>query len=1198
MASPPPRKLRVFVSSTFRDMAAEREELIKYVFPALRRRCAERAVTWGEVDLRWGITEVQQVEGKVLPICLDVIQRCQPYFIGILGERYGSVPNRLPPNLVERETWLAPLGERSITELEILRGVLNNPEMCAHAYFYLRNPAHIDALPVERQADYREASAESRRKLTDLKARIRASGFPVREDYRDAKELGELVLADFTTLIDTLFPENDVPDPLVQEAALHDAFAESRSRISVGRVKEFARLDAHAASDDPPLTVIGASGLGKSALLASWVVHHRAANPTAHILEHYIGATAASTDWVAMLRRIIADFSRRLDLAIEIPDGPDALKAAFGGILSRVAEQRRIVLVIDALNQLDDTDQAPDLAWLPETLPPRLRLIMSTLPGRAQDEIGRRRWPTMTVPPLARDERAELIATYFGQYAKSLAPDRVARIADAAQTATPLYLQALLEELRVWGDNSTLDGRISHYLAADDVPQLYQRILERYEGDYDRDRSRLVGDALGLIWCARHGLSEAELLDLLGDGSGDPLPHATWAAFYLGAENALTNRSGLLGFGHEFLRDAVALRYLPSDEERRKARRRLATYFAGQPLGPRQLDELPWQLAELEAWGELNQLLGDLRFLHAAWIRSSYDVRRAWARVEAQSTYRMADRYRAVIRRPAEYLGPEEFLWTVMHLLISAGHHQAGLHLADHLSESSRLSGAARSQLTALSSKANILFMTGELDRALALYDECTRLAADQHLPLEVATMLGNRATILRHRGDYAGAIALYEEQERLCRENGNRRGAAAALGNKAVVLRRQGDLDGAQALYSQAERINRELGDRDAVATELGNQAVVLISRGDLDGAMGLLRQQEQSARELGNKTSLQLCLGNQVSVELRRGDHDEALRLCRERERICREIGDKDGLRATLGDQAIIFGDRGHIDRALDLLAEEEGLCRELDAPAAAQKVMYNRATMLFTRGNLRESRRLLEEQETICRRLGEKEGLHHSLVLQAAINRQTGDFATAIKLLGEAEQLCRELGDRYGLQSALGERSALLLQAGHSPEIDNMALQLLEEQEQICRELGYASGLQAALGNRAEICVRRGQLDAALALHEEEEQLCRTLDDKYSLQVCLGNQANLLARLRRYDLARDKFEEQRRICRLLDSPQGLAAMLTNYGMMLAEDLGRPNEALPLIEEAYSLATAHGLSQLAQQIRPALDYVRHANR
>ena len=47
-----PRAMRVFVSSTFRDMQAEREELVKRVFPKLRRICEARAVTWTEVDLR------------------------------------------------------------------------------------------------------------------------------------------------------------------------------------------------------------------------------------------------------------------------------------------------------------------------------------------------------------------------------------------------------------------------------------------------------------------------------------------------------------------------------------------------------------------------------------------------------------------------------------------------------------------------------------------------------------------------------------------------------------------------------------------------------------------------------------------------------------------------------------------------------------------------------------------------------------------------------------------------------------------------------------------------------------------------------------------------------------------------------------------------------------------------------------------
>src|SRR5690348_1219615 len=91
---PPARVIRVFVSSTFRDMHEERDVLVKRVFPQLRKLCEERAVTWAEVDLRWGITTEQVAEGQVLPVCLEEIRRCRPYFIGLLGERYGSVPER------------------------------------------------------------------------------------------------------------------------------------------------------------------------------------------------------------------------------------------------------------------------------------------------------------------------------------------------------------------------------------------------------------------------------------------------------------------------------------------------------------------------------------------------------------------------------------------------------------------------------------------------------------------------------------------------------------------------------------------------------------------------------------------------------------------------------------------------------------------------------------------------------------------------------------------------------------------------------------------------------------------------------------------------------------------------------------------------------------------------------------------------
>ena len=138
-----PRVMRVFVSSTFRDMHAERDELVKRVFPQLRKMCEERDVVWSEVDLRWGVTDEQVAEGQVLPVCLSEIEHCRPYFLGLLGERDGWVPDEYPPAIVQQEPWIKQHAGKSVTELEILHGVLNDSAMQTRAYFYFRDPAYL-----------------------------------------------------------------------------------------------------------------------------------------------------------------------------------------------------------------------------------------------------------------------------------------------------------------------------------------------------------------------------------------------------------------------------------------------------------------------------------------------------------------------------------------------------------------------------------------------------------------------------------------------------------------------------------------------------------------------------------------------------------------------------------------------------------------------------------------------------------------------------------------------------------------------------------------------------------------------------------------------------------------------------------------------------------------------------------------------
>jgi hypothetical protein len=73
-------------------MRAERDHLMRVVFPELEQRCMERGLPFIAVDLRWGVTQAEAESGAALEICLDEIERCRPFFVCLLGERYKWLP--------------------------------------------------------------------------------------------------------------------------------------------------------------------------------------------------------------------------------------------------------------------------------------------------------------------------------------------------------------------------------------------------------------------------------------------------------------------------------------------------------------------------------------------------------------------------------------------------------------------------------------------------------------------------------------------------------------------------------------------------------------------------------------------------------------------------------------------------------------------------------------------------------------------------------------------------------------------------------------------------------------------------------------------------------------------------------------------------------------------------------------------------
>lgn len=531
-----PRSIRVFVSSTFRDMQAEREELVKRVFPQIRRLCESRGVAWSEVDLRWGVTDEQKAEGAVLPICLAEIDRSRPFFIGLLGERYGWVPEQIPPELARELPWLDGLAGVSVTELEILHGVLNDPGAEGHALFYLRAPEWSQTRSHDERAELAEApsaaeiavlgpeaaeaaAADRRLRLERLKQRIRTSPHPSWE-YPDPAALGRRALVDLSALVDRLFPADETPDGLARDAAAHLAFAAAAAHGHVARPAITSALDAHAAGGAPPLVVHGPPGSGAAAMTASWLDGWTTAHPSDVIIRHHVGATADSADWMALAARLIGELTVGHQVATgvlgggeraDLPADAAGLRAALFAALAAAGErERRTVVLVDGADLLTDVDGAPDLTWLPRELGPSIRMVVTTSGARPVDAAAHRGWPTLALPPLDADERRELIRSFLGRYAKGLDTAHVDRLVSAPMTGNVLYLRTILDELRQHGDHFTLREIIERLLAAESVDDLLELVLARYEADFERDRPGLVADAFRALWAARRGLSEPE----------------------------------------------------------------------------------------------------------------------------------------------------------------------------------------------------------------------------------------------------------------------------------------------------------------------------------------------------------------------------------------------------------------------------------------------------------------------------------------------------------------------------------------------------------------------------------------------------------------------------------------------------------------------------------------------------------------
>jgi WD40 repeat protein len=575
----------------------------------------------------------------------------------------------------------------SATEQEIRCGALKVDKASEHVFCFFRTIKNIPHDPsAKKYIDLDETGnidSDARRKLVALKCCLKEklpnnifkyeaqwTKSAVSSDHLN--QLCDDALRSLTQVIEREIAGLEETNPLDEEIDAHEAFGKERISAFTGREDILTAISDYIKGPSIyPYVIRGESGSGKTALMAKTVERVREGCPEAKVFCRYIGATPESSDGRSLLERLCNQIYNTFDFEnqkqrklaeikkddedakqrrqevereYEIPMDFQKLSPIFRSFLSKIPSQEKLILFIDALDQLSDTDHARNLTWLPSELPRNIRVIVSTLPGKCLSLLERmlpeKNLKELEPMPLA--EGTDLLKSWLKAAGRTLQNNQMKEVLGKfTKSGLPFYLKLAFEEARRW---KSYTPRVD---LSPDIPGIIRDFFKRLSLPANHGKV-LVSHSMGYLAAAKNGLTEDELLDILSldktvfkyfadrahhEPTETKLPVVVWLRLYHELESYLTERTAdgtiVLSFYHRQLLEVVDDIFF-EDGVKQKRHSLLASYFDKQPLwqegqgkrtpNVRKVSELPYQQTYGELWDAIEKTLCDLHFVEAKCI--------------------------------------------------------------------------------------------------------------------------------------------------------------------------------------------------------------------------------------------------------------------------------------------------------------------------------------------------------------------------------------------------------------------------------------------------------------------------------------------------------------------------------------------------------------------------------------------------
>ncbi len=591
---------RIFVSSTFKDMHEERD--------ALRDVAAElndKAFRMGDgvtlCDLRWGVDtlDLDSDEGaaKVLDVCLSEIDRCRPYMIVLLGDRYGWIPNRRLIRKAVRGRCERLDRRMSVTALEIEYGALLKPGQMSRTLFYFRE--HTQDAPEQCKSE----GAFHAKRLAAMKKKIIEAGGHVRGYRLEWDSCGKVVsgLDSFKSMVrgdlDSLF-ESDWKELKrrnsdQREQQIHFEHMKRSGEQFRGRRELLAQCLSKIEKGTSVFAVQGESGTGKTTLLGRLALE--LSQRGYDVLPIFCGLTVNSDDARDVMRLMIRYCSCREPL----PRGKTENWESWTEVLAKTLERRsssnkRLVIVVDGVDQLKDNDGRNNLLFVPTWPMDNVQMVMSGLPTINF----KGRMPVVKIANLSKAEVEPFFRQVSGEKGAEL--DQTVRRAILSKPAAlnPLFLALLRYRLGLMDRDDYVDiesreggmagiSRRQREIVdrcGTSLPRLCADILSAVE---KRIQSGWIRTAVSCIAISRRGLREKDLAGVLTD-LGLPWNPLDFSRFRIFLRPFFIERDdGRIDLAHSRLRRGL----LPEGKTAVDLRKALLRWFDSQQGHDRVRDE-------------------------------------------------------------------------------------------------------------------------------------------------------------------------------------------------------------------------------------------------------------------------------------------------------------------------------------------------------------------------------------------------------------------------------------------------------------------------------------------------------------------------------------------------------------------------------------------------------------------------------